>query len=590
MSQDMRTIDITPAQRKTILELLKIHIPHTQVWAYGSRVKWTSKPTSDLDLVVFAGNKQRLAISNLKEAFEDSNLPFQVDLFIWNEVPETFRRNIEAEHVVLQEEEYRIMATKPEPIFGKLPNKWQLTTVGNLIDLNIAELQTGPFGTMLHASSYVKDGIPVIAVKNIGNNWLNNEQIPYVDDKTSKLLHKYKVQTGDIIFGRKGAIDRRALIRNKEEGWIQGSDCIRLRFLGNSIIPKFISYVLGTPNYRSWIISNAQGATMPSLNQEIIKRIPIPLAPLIEQRAIAHILGTLDDKIELNRRMNETLEAMAQAIFKSWFVDFDPVIDNAIKAGNPIPESLTEKAKHRKEALAKTKSEGRNPGLPPDIAGLFPDSFVESELGMIPKGWRILFLKDYGKIVTGKTPPTKEKRYFGNKMPFITPRDMDGKIFIAQTDRYLSNDGVELLLKSIIPAKSILVSCIGSDMGKVSVNSESSITNQQINSIILDDNTLFEYLFLNLKRRKNEFQNLAGGGSAQPILNKTQFSILKTANPSREIVKQFCMFVSTKFFKIEQNYRQSRILSNLRNSLLPKLLSGELQVKNTEMYLEMNAL
>jgi type I restriction enzyme S subunit len=134
-------------------------------------------------------------------------------------------------------------------------------------------------------------------------------------------------------------------------------------------------------------------------------RIPLPL--LVEQRAIAHFLGTLDDKIELNQRMNETLEAIAQTIFKSWFVDFDPVIDNALKAGKPIPDELEERAARRRVVIARARAEGRPAGLPDYLARLFPDEFEESELGWIPRGWRVRTLKEMVCVTSGKRPKSR---------------------------------------------------------------------------------------------------------------------------------------------------------------------------------------
>jgi type I restriction enzyme S subunit len=217
------------------------------------------------------------------------------------------------------------MPGKPDPIYGDLPHGWAFVSLDDLSRDAEADIQTGPFGTLLHASAYRETGTPVVAVKNIGENRLVEEDIPRVDDETRERLSRYQLRTGDILFGRKGSVERRAYVHEGQEGWLQGSDCIRLRLRGQRADARFVSYTLGTPQCRNWIIQNAHGATMPSLNQEIIGRIPVPLPPLREQQAIACILGALDDKIELNRRMNRTLEGLARAIFQSWFVDFDPV-------------------------------------------------------------------------------------------------------------------------------------------------------------------------------------------------------------------------------------------------------------------------
>lgn len=160
--------------------------------------------------------------------------------------------------------------------------EWKEYKLSDIIDSGKADLQTGPFGTMLNASEYSKDGVPVIAVQDIGNNKLVYHKFVYVSNEVADRLKKYKVKTNDIVFGRKGAIDRRALIKESEEGWLQGSDCIRLR-LDQSINSKFISYQLGTENIKEWLFQHSTGATMPSLNQEILRLLPLNIPSLSEQ-------------------------------------------------------------------------------------------------------------------------------------------------------------------------------------------------------------------------------------------------------------------------------------------------------------------
>ena len=287
-----------------------------------------------------------------------------------------------------------------EPIYGDTPLTWSMVTLGHLIDNRLAELQTGPFGTTLHASSYRSTGTPVVAVKHIENNRLKHDDLPRIDDETVQRLSRYRLLENDILYGRKGSVDRRALIKAEEAGWLQGSDCIRLRFLDDKIFARYISYVLGTSAYKDWVLRHAGGATMPSLNQEILRLIPLPLPPLPEQYAIARILGALDDKIELNRRMNRTLEAMAQALFKSWFVDFDPVM---------------------------AKSEGRVPfGMSAETAALFPVELVEIDsehFPLVPKGWKIGKVGDIGENVRRGILPDQ----IDPEMPYIGLEHMPRK-------------------------------------------------------------------------------------------------------------------------------------------------------------------
>lgn len=199
------------------------------------------------------------------------------------------------------------------------------TTIGAILERDGGSVKTGPFGTTLKANEYTDQGVPLISVGEVGYGSLRLHQTtPRVPREVVDRLPEYVLQNGDIVFGRKGAIDRSAIVKPQQSGWFLGSDGIRLR-LPHSTDARFVAYHLQSAESRSWLIQHATGTTMASLNQRTIERIPIVLPPLPEQRAIAHILGTLDDKIELNRRMNETLETMARALFKSWFVDFDPV-------------------------------------------------------------------------------------------------------------------------------------------------------------------------------------------------------------------------------------------------------------------------
>ena len=194
-------------------------------------------------------------------------------------------------------------------------------------DLCVSEngVQTGPFGSQLHKRDYVNIGTPIITVEHLGENRIIHETMPRVSDEDKSRLSKYVLRDGDIVFSRVGSVDRRSLVRKEEDGWLFSGRCLRVRPDRNKIDPVFLSYFLGLPSFKEHIRSIAVGATMPSLNTKILNDVTVYFPTLPEQRRIAHILGTLDDKIELNRRMNETLEEMARAIFKDWFVDFGPV-------------------------------------------------------------------------------------------------------------------------------------------------------------------------------------------------------------------------------------------------------------------------
>ena len=328
---------------------------------------------------------------------------------------------------------------------------------------------------------------------------------------------------------------------------IDGKTLLHNQRLGKIIInsdlvdSNYLYYLMCSKEYRNEILSSATGTTVKHTAPERIVKFEFKLPPLEEQEKIANILSSLDDKIELNNEMNKTLEEMAQSIFKRWFVDFEFPNED----GQPYKSSGGE--------------------------------MVDSELGMIPKGWEVKSIGDIGNVITGKTPSAKVEGSYGNECNFITPRDITDSIFVLNTERKLSSIGIEKLKKNIVCKNSIGVSCIGSNLGEVYITGENSITNQQINTVVLDESQIYPYVYIYLKNMKDEFLNMAGG-SAVPIINKTSFSGINILMPDMYILNKFVQSTTCYFERIEENLKENESLIELRNSLLPKLMSGEIDL------------
>lgn len=207
-----------------------------------------------------------------------------------------------------------------EELLGATPNGWCYLPLGTVCQRGGGDIQTGPFGSQLHAADYVPVGIPSIMPQNIGDNRIVETGIARIAPADAQRLSRYRVQIGDIVYSRRGDVERRALIREREDGWLCGTGCLRVRVGHGVTDPAYAAFYLGHPAVREWIVRHAHGATMANLNTSILSACPFVLPPLAAQRAIACILSTLDDKIDLNRRMNETLETMARAIFNNWFL------------------------------------------------------------------------------------------------------------------------------------------------------------------------------------------------------------------------------------------------------------------------------
>lgn len=195
--------------------------------------------------------------------------------------------------------------------------------IAELIDSGEATLQTGPFGTQLKASDYVVAGVPVINVRNIGFGDIRQEDLEFLDELMVEKLSVHILKKGDIVFGRKGAVERHSFIKDTGVGWIQGSDCLRLRIESPRINNQFISFFLKTSAHQDWMQALCSfGATMASLNQDIVKLITIPLPPIEIQNKIAAILSAYDELIENNKRRIALLENMAEELYREWFVRF----------------------------------------------------------------------------------------------------------------------------------------------------------------------------------------------------------------------------------------------------------------------------
>ena len=563
----MCAIDITAEQRKTVLALLARHLPNTMAWVYGSRVKWAARPESDLDLVVFAKPEQERRVSDLREAFEESNLAFRVDLFVWDEVPEQFRKHIEAEHVVLVERrEAGVGGEWRDTVYGSINADFSENRLADLCYPGFG-IQTGPFGSQLHKKDYVPVGTPIITVEHLGENRILHEGAPCVSEKDRLRLSKYWLRKGDIVFSRVGSVDRRALVRDAEDGWLFSGRCLRVRPNSNHIDAAFLSYFFGLPSFKEHIRSVAVGATMPSLNTQILSDIRVPHPKnLGEQRSIAHILGTLDDKIELNRRMNQTLEEMARALFKSWFVDFDPVRANATlkhHATTPPQGGSDWSGKRARTYLDR---------MDPDIAALFPDRFVDSELGPIPAGWEVKPLDEIAVFQNGLALQRYRPQENEEWLPVVK---------IAQLRSGKADSGEKATAKirpeCVIEDGDVVFSWSGSLMVKVWCGGRAAL-NQHLFKVA---STKFPkwFFLLCVHSHLGDFRTIAAGkATTMGHIKRHHLSEAMCAVPNGQLLSAANGLMTALLEKSISASIQSRTLATLRDALLPKMVSGELCV------------
>ena len=320
---------------------------------------------------------------------------------------------------------------------------------------------------------------------------------------------------------------------------------------------EFAYYLTQSDGVRNRAIEQMSGTSgRQRVPIDAFDHIMVSLPPLSEQRAIAHILGTLDDKIELNRKMNQTLEEMVRALFKSWFVDFDPVrakMDGRWRPGESLP------------------------GLPAHLYHLFPDRLIPSQLGEMPEGWEVRTLGEFGEVVTGKTPSTKDPRNFGGCIPFLRIPDMHGRMYALQTQSNLSALGADSQSNKTVPAGSVSVSCIATP-GLVVLNHRSTQTNQQINTVIPKSPVYSKFLYWYCRSLSNDIETRSLGGSVFGNINKADFSSLELLYPPVSALNWFESMVGPLHDAILANEQVSATCGQAMDVLLPKLVSGDLQV------------
>ena len=328
---------------------------------------------------------------------------------------------------------------------------------------------------------------------------------------------------------------------------------------------RFLCYALQVANVGSYL----SGSTRPKLTQGDLRRILLPCPSLPEQRAIAHILGTLDDKIELNRRMNATLEAMARALFKSWFVDFDPVWENVRRKGVG--------AQGREEALDQPGA----PSLPEGILALFPDGFEESALGLIPRGWRVGTLS----VVAELNPESWGKRTAPTEIEYV---DLSNTKWgtILSTMKYAWADAPSRAQRVLRPGDTI-VGTVRPGNGSYALVARYGLTGSTGFAVLRPRQSIWtEYLYLAATAPEN-IKRLAhlADGAAYPAVRPSFVANTTAVIPDESIINRFHQIVMPFHHKIAANEQESRTLAALRDTLLPKLISGELRVGDAERFL-----
>ncbi len=419
----------------------------------------------------------------------------------------------------------------------------------------------GPFGSRMKSDTYTQSGVPVIRGTNITGGRSFSGDWVYVSERDADQLSSCNVREGDLVFPHRGSIGEVGIVPGDRERYLLSSSLMSLKCDETKADSLYLYYFFKSNEGRHQLLKNASQVGTPGIGQPLtsLRSIELYLPPVEQQKHIATMLGCLDDKIELNRRMNETLEAMARAIFQSWFVDFDPVRANA---SGESAESICQRL-----------------GLTPDLLALFPDGFEDSELGEIPAGWAVESIGTLANVTGGSTPNTKEPKYWDDGVHYwATPKDLSrlSSPVLLGTERKVSDEGLAQIGSGLLKPGTFLLSS-RAPIGYRAINEVPVAVNQGFIAMAPNSGVSKYFLLYWAEWAHDEIVSRANGSTFLEI-SKANFRPIPVVRPTDDLFEKFDRYVEPIYKRIVSNEQETQQLVAQRDSLLPKLLSGEVPV------------
>jgi len=544
-------IDIRPDHWEIVRDILKKHVPQYEVWAFGSRAKWTAKEYSDLDLAIITDKPLSLDVSaSLSDDFFESDLPWKVDIVDWAATSESFRKVIERDKVVVQE-------VKPK---RSMTTEWPQVRLGDYC-LKVGSGATPKGGKSVYLES---SDIALIRSQNVYNDGFNPGGLAYITEEAAEKLRNVKVYPNDILLNITG--DSVARVCLAPENYLPArvnQHVAIIRPDPREFDARFLRYFLASSAQQELLLIIASaGATRNALTKLHLESLEVRKPTLHTQKCIADHLEMLEKKIQLNQHINQTLEAIAQAIFKSWFVDFDPVKAKiaAIEQGqDPLRAAMRVISGKTDFELDQMPREHHDQLVA--TATLFPDEMEESALGEIPKGWDVKRIGDMIELAYGKALKSTDRQ--------------EGSVPV-----YGSGGITGYHNEALVPHGAIIVGRKGT-----------------VGSLYWEDEPFFPidttfyvkpkvvpmtYCFYAMQTLELEKMNT---DAAVPGLNRENVYRLELVKSSASVLNAFDGLVGQIRRAMRSNETASQSLAALRDTLLPKLLSGEVRFTSTNQSL-----
>lgn len=411
--------------------------------------------------------------------------------------------------------------------------EWKHYKMDDVID----EISMGPFGSDVKKEFYVNKGIPILNGSNLQGFKLQENSFGYLTEEKADSLKKCNAHRGDIIVTHRGTLGQIVNVPSdsKYDRYVISQSQFRFRCKPDLVDVQYLVYYFHTREGQYKILANASQVGVPALARatSTFRLIDIKLPSLADQRRIASILSSLDRKIELNNKINADLEEMAQAIFKNWFIDFEPFKDG---------------------------------------------KFVDSELGMIPEGWKVGRLDEIADVVGGSTPSKAKPEYYTQKgIAWLTPKDLSNHpaVYTSRGEIDITEEGYNSTSTKLMPKGTILFTS-RAPIGYISIAQNDICTNQGFKSLVpRKAGTCFLYCFL--KYVTPEIEKKSTGSTFKEASGALMKS-LQVIMPDQKVFEEFEEIVSPLFARIESLEKENSRLSLLRDTLLPRLMSGEIEI------------
>ena len=386
----------------------------------------------------------------------------------------------------------------------------------------LADIQTGPFGSQLHKEDYVEIGTPIVTVEHLGNRTFTEQNLPKVSDNDKERLKKYILSIGDIVFSRVGSVDRCSYVDERHNGWMFSGRCLRVRPT-QDIDSLYLYYYFCLESTKQFVRNIAVGATMPSINTKLLGEVPINVPDIHTQKKISGILSSIDDKIELNNKISDNLEQQALALYRNNFIDIINFSRKTCRAD------------------------------------------------------------EYFDISIGKTPPRKEAQWFShneNDVTWVSISDMGTcGLYIRSSSERLTKEAIDRHNVKVVPDNTVLLS-FKLTVGRVVITDGEMTTNEAIAHFKTDKKDINEYLYCYLKCFN--YQTMGSTSSIATAVNSKIIKSMPFVVPTDNELKEFHRTTAPMFAKIKANQIETDTLITLRDYLLPKLMSGEIDVADIQ--------